>query len=253
MVKGIKDVKAYGDCKGHKGNKLLDGTSCSPECHDGYKLTQKAECSADGIYKPPVCSLKCDISKITDIKSVKDYGDCKKNAKNDILSDGTSCTPICDNGYLLTQKADCSKSGIYKPPVCSLQKGSCDISSLFGPPGKPANKYRATTKAGSVRWWSQAIVIPGAGCPSNYILADGSPPCKPKCPANQQRLAADDSGISCKQGKRAISTDSTTVDKIMAGLDAKKSYSAQGFATIMKQFPGANEESLCFSAEMKKK
>ena len=102
---------AVGNCP----STLAFGSSCQPECDTGYAATSPTTtCGVSGILKSSVCEEACDVSSAP---ANGGKGDC-----GDFLLAGydASCTPTCDDGYVLKggNKTTCSEDGVHDAAEC---------------------------------------------------------------------------------------------------------------------------------------
>ena len=102
---------AVGNCP----STLAFGSSCQPECDTGYAATSPTTtCGISGILKSGVCEEACDVSSAP---ANGGKGDC-----GDFLVAGyyASCTPTCDDGYVLkgSNKTTCSDDVVLDAAEC---------------------------------------------------------------------------------------------------------------------------------------
>ena len=102
---------AVGNCP----STLAFGSSCQPECDTGYATTSPTTtCGVSGILKSSVCEEACDVSSAP---ANGGKGDC-----GDFLLAGydASCTPTCDDGYVLKggNKTTCSDDVVLDAAEC---------------------------------------------------------------------------------------------------------------------------------------
>ena len=102
---------AVGNCP----STLAFGSSCQPECDTGYAATSPTTtCGVSGILKSSVCEEACDVSSAP---ANGGKGDC-----GDFLLAGydASCTPTCDDGYVLKggNKTTCSDDVVLDAAEC---------------------------------------------------------------------------------------------------------------------------------------
>ena len=97
---------AVGNCP----STLAFGSSCQPECDTGYAATSPTTtCGVSGILKSSVCEEACDVSSAPANGGKGDCGDFLL-AGYDANWNIASCTPTCDDGYVLKggNKTTCS-------------------------------------------------------------------------------------------------------------------------------------------------
>ena len=101
---------AVGNCP----STLAFGSSCQPDCDTGYATTSPTTCGVSRILKSSVCEEACDVSSAP---ANGGKGDC-----GDFLLAGydASCTPTCDDGYVLKggNKTTCSDDVVLDAAEC---------------------------------------------------------------------------------------------------------------------------------------
>ena len=107
---------AVGNCP----STLAFGSSCQPECDTGYAATSPTTtCGVSGILKSSVCEEACDVSSAPANGGKGDCGDFLL-AGYDANWNIASCTPTCDDGYVLKggNKTTCSDDIVLDAAEC---------------------------------------------------------------------------------------------------------------------------------------
>ena len=94
-------IVANGASAGTCTASLESGYTCVPTCLEGYTLTSTSSC-IDGVLTPAVCAQNCPLPAILNGSA----GDCSAS-----LLPGASCTPACDQGFMLQGVVSCSSGG----------------------------------------------------------------------------------------------------------------------------------------------
>ena len=101
-----------GDC----GDVLADGASCQPECDPGYATASPTTCNS-GWLDDAYCVKPCDVSSAP---ANGGKGDCGDVLVSSSYWNDASCTPTCDDGYVLKGgvKTTCNSTGFLDAAEC---------------------------------------------------------------------------------------------------------------------------------------
>ena len=105
---------AVGNCP----STLAFGSSCQPECDTGYAATSPTTtCGVSGILKSSVCEEACDVSSAP---ANGGKGDCGDILVSSSYWNDASCTPTCNDGYVLKGgvKTTCNSTGFLDAAEC---------------------------------------------------------------------------------------------------------------------------------------
>jgi hypothetical protein len=95
-----------GDCPAS----LASGASCTIECNEGYAVTGTTSCSAG---TPTIATCKQQTCVATDLQDgYVSAGDCTSS-----LASGSTCTPVCQTGFVLKGVTSCDE-GITTYATC---------------------------------------------------------------------------------------------------------------------------------------
>ena len=86
---------------------LAHGRACTPVCEPGYELDKPLSCSLGKLSDSTCTARSC--FNVTPPNNASSNGDC-----SDELKDGESCSPLCNVGYTLKGKTECSRGVVTK-------------------------------------------------------------------------------------------------------------------------------------------
>jgi len=133
---------SYGDCP----DDLASGSSCTQSCPDGYTISGKSECLLGTITHGQCEPSSCNDMASTDPKMWDDSqgqyvtlgsavnGDCTTT-----LASGSTCQPMCNDGYTVSGNTECRLGEIIAEATC--EPNSCDL------PTAPTNGELGTCDA----------------------------------------------------------------------------------------------------------
>ena len=102
---------------------LAPGSNCQPLCADGFTSSGVSSCAALGtVFTPSTCT-RCSDASIAPTNG--GVGDCTAS-----LAPGSTCQPVCDNGFLSTGVHSCSAGGVFTPSTCTPPFKPVDTAGL---------------------------------------------------------------------------------------------------------------------------
>ena len=113
---------------------LLPGEVCQPECDEGYETIGMTMCSAFGELTMTECVmptpvLLCDAS---DPPENGDVGTGKTRCSR-TMEAGTTCSPRCDSGYVVSGVTTCSDLGVLIRATCIAEDAAPDCDASVAP------------------------------------------------------------------------------------------------------------------------
>lgn len=155
------------------------GSTCEPNCDDGYELVGAMSCVAGSLTQVARCEPKsCTMTAPTNGR----MGNCPS-----LIPDGHSCEPECDRGFVRNIATSCSKGVIEKssclPASCDVSPpehgnmGECASVLLHGESCQPGCTDGYTLEGQVV--CAHGTLAQTARCVPNECIIDGDSDCEP--------------------------------------------------------------------------
>ena len=123
-------VPPAGGAAGTCSDTLASGSSCQPKCDTGYTVSGTSSCLNRVLTTSATCSPNpCDASATPTNGGV---GNCTGS-----LASGSSCTPSCDSGHVLSGTRSCSAGTLTNTAACTANSSSPANSSASSVPPPP--------------------------------------------------------------------------------------------------------------------